>query len=164
MTTTECAANSVALNDTNDHQAPDPPASEERASKSLKGLFVGFAATVTVGLGLTIWYLGSRMVAADSPAPPIAAPPIAAPVSAAPSRAVAPDVPPPAPPPAFYLEMPALGPKQDDAFVRSLEARGFHAESSDTRIRIGPFATSIDMQQAQRNLEADGVLALATSH
>ena len=104
------------------------------------------------------------MVAADSPAPPIAAPPIAAPVSAAQPRAVAADVPPPAPPPEFYLEMPALGPKQDAAFARSLEARGFHAESSDTGIRIGPFATPIDMQQAQRKLEAEGVLALETSH
>jgi len=35
-------------------------------SKSLRGLFYGFAATVTAGLALASWYVGVRIVAADA--------------------------------------------------------------------------------------------------
>ncbi|HTW66199.1 MAG TPA: hypothetical protein VME17_16360 [Bryobacteraceae bacterium] len=41
-------------------------------SRLLKGLLIGFAATMTIAPGLAGWYLGERIVAAGSPAPPAA--------------------------------------------------------------------------------------------
>lgn len=154
MTTSDYAVDS-ALNDIIEDQTPVAAASEKRSSK--KGLLFGFGATVTVGLGLTIWYLGTRIVTADAPVSTPAQP-----------RATAPSIT-PAPPRAFFLEVPALGPKQDSVFLRTLDAKGLHAEvetpdAGATRILIGPFATQVESQQAQRKLAGDGVLALEASH
>jgi hypothetical protein len=138
-------------------------------SKPLKGLFLGFTATVTIGLGLASWYLGVRMVAADevapsSPtkqAPPLAAPIAAVPVAAAPIAVI--------PPVNLYLQVAALGPKQDAGFVRSLRAKGFQGEvqtgdDGSARILIGPYSTRTAMEQARRKLQLTGVLAVETAY
>ena len=147
-------------------------------SKPLKGLFFGFAATVTVGLALGTWYVGVRIVAADEVRPsstsntvPVSvttAPPAAAP------QAVTADSMAEAywynvPPAVFFLQVAGLGPKQDARFVRSLQGRGFHAQAQarddgNSRILIGPFSTRAEMELAQRKLQGAGVLADETAH
>jgi cell division septation protein DedD len=167
------------------------------ASKPLKGLLWGFGVTVTVGLTLASWYVGVRIVAADEVAPasattgqtaqPTAAVqtagslPSTAPVqsaaslqSAAPAQSAATEhsiaesswytV----PPADLYLQVAGIGPKQDESFVRSLQAKGFgvHLQggdrADDARILIGPFSTHAAMEQAQRKLQSAGVLAVET--
>lgn len=182
MTTTDCATD-VAM--------PSPPSEDSQddasaplpapggASKPLKGLLMGFAATVTIGLALASWYVGVRIVDADEVAP--ASTPASAPVVAA---AAAPTLSATAPasetsigeafwytvPPAnLYLQVAGIGPKQDAGFVKSLQAKGFGAqlESGDradnARILIGPFSTRAGMEQAQRKLQSAGVLAVESA-
>jgi len=161
-------------------------------SKSLKGLLMWFAVTVTVGLSLASWYVGVRIVAADevsTPAPaahsavlPQAVVQVQQPVPTVQATATlraAPAAQPTVrgdsmaeafwytvPPAHLYLEAAGIGPRQDAGFVRSLQAKGFHAQiqdgerSDNARILIGPFSTHVEMEQAQRKLQSAGVLAV----
>jgi cell division septation protein DedD len=178
MTSTDCATEiaapdipqNSAQNSAQDSQSDGPARPSAQASNPLKGVLFGFAATVTVGLALGSWYVGIRIVAADevtpssrtSPAPvsptpappPAAAPPAAAPVAV---------------PPELYLQVAALGPRQDGNFVRSLEDKGFSAQienkdNGSARILIGPFSSRAEMEQGQRELQSAGVLAVETKH
>jgi cell division septation protein DedD len=192
MTTSECATD-IAPPETGaaafDTEAGDAVGvgvhhsaglSSERASKPLKGFFFGFAATITIGLALASWYVGVRIVAADEIAPP------ANPVSA--NRKVTPVAPPEAqappaaaedsmaeafwytvPPANLYLQVAGLGPEEDADFVDSLKAKGFPAQvqaqgQSGRRILIGPFSTRSEMEQGQRRLQTEGVLAVETAN
>jgi cell division septation protein DedD len=174
MPTTDYASE-IALPDS---QAGEPSmeraqeASDE-ASKPLKGLFFGFAITVTIGLGLASWYVGVRIASPDevaSAAPSAAAPPaatITTPKSVA-GNSMADAYWYTVPPAQFYLQAGGLGPKRDAAFVRSLGSKGFHAQvqardSDDARILIGPFTTHAELERAQRRLQASGVLAVETA-
>jgi hypothetical protein len=135
-------------------QASDPaPQASDKASKPLKGLLFGFAATVTVGLALGSWYVGLRIVASNAV---ISKLPVA---SAAPALA---------PPASLYLQIAGLGPKKDAGLVGSLQAQGFRAQvqqgnSGDARILVGPFSSQADMEQGRQKLQAAGVLAVETS-
>lgn len=158
MPTTDCATE-MAPPDLRPVEAP--PRASDAASKSLRGLFFGFTATVTIGLALASWYVGVRIVAADE----VARPSTLTPAPPPPAASAA------APPTSLYLQVAGLGPKQDAAFVNSLQAKGFQAqiqaqqaEADNLRILIGPYATHTEMEQAQRNLESAGVLAVETAH
>ena len=50
---------------TNDAIQPNPQTPADPAQKRAKRVFVGFAATVTVGLALAGWYLGARIFAVE---------------------------------------------------------------------------------------------------
>jgi hypothetical protein len=50
-------------------EAAAQPASNAGASRLLKGLLIGFAATMMIAFGLASWYLSTRILAVDSPAP-----------------------------------------------------------------------------------------------
>jgi hypothetical protein len=131
-----------------DEQIESAPASGG-TSKLLKGLLIGFAATVTIGLALGIWYLGVRIVAANGSAQQSTAAPL-------PSVGE------------FYLQVGALGPERDDAFANALQAKGFLAQiqtrdAGHSRILIGPFLTRIDLDQARQKLQSDGILAVETT-
>jgi cell division protein FtsN len=174
MPTTECAID-VALPNS---QSEDSQAASQGTSRPLRGLLFGFAATVTVGLALASWYVGVRIVSADEVAPSSAttsAPVIAAPVpraAAAPASAAEASIGEAfwytVPPTVLYLQVAALGPKQDASFVRSLQIKGFHAQvqagDDGSRILIGPFSTHAKMEQAQRKLQSEGVLAIETGN
>jgi cell division septation protein DedD len=180
MPATECATEIALPNLPREvpQDAPPQPASQGAASRPLKGLLLGFAATVTVGLALASWYVGVRIVSADEVAPSNAtttAPVIAAPVpppAAAPASATETSMAEAfwytVPPTVLYLQVAALGPKQDASFVRSLQTKGFHAQvqarDEDSRILIGPFSTRAAMEQAQRKLQSTGVLAIETGN
>jgi hypothetical protein len=156
MTTTDCATEIPALQG---ESSQDSFSSE--ASNPLKSLLWGFGATVTIGLTLATWYVGVRIVAADEVAP--------APAPSQVVQAVA-TVQAAAPPENLYLQVAGLGTRQDAGFVRSLQAKGFEAQvqggdrADNASILIGPFATHIDLEQAQRKLQSSGVLAIETAH
>jgi cell division protein FtsN len=72
------------------------------------------------------------------------------------------------PPTVLYLQVAALGPKEDASFVRSLQTKGFRAQiqerDDDSRILIGPFSTRAAIKQAQRKLQSAGVLAIESGN
>ncbi len=176
MPTTECAAENIAppesptqcalSDDAPTDLAPLPPG---RASKPLKGLLFGFAATVTLGLALASWYVAVRIVAtgeAVASSLPVRAKP--APLPAAPPAAQEASwhtVPTPA---ELYLQVAGLGSAQDASFVASLQAQGFRAQVQtrldETRILIGPFSSRDEIEQARLKLQSAGVLAAEVTH
>jgi hypothetical protein len=125
-------------------------------SKPLKGLLFGFAATVTIGLALASWYVGVRIVAADEIAPSrTPAPTPAAPTPLAPTPAD------------LYLQVAGLGPKRDEGFVKSLQAKGFPARiqtGDDAQILIGPYPSRDDLEDGRRLLQSAGILAVEAAH
>jgi len=131
----------------------------EDASRALKGLLIGFAATVTVGLGLASWYVGARIEAAGAETTNRA--PAVSKAEVSPSQpltavAAAPEL---------YLSVAGLGVQKDSIFANKLEAEGYQAriqsgtDQEGDRILIGPFAGRTALEEAERKLAADGVLA-----
>jgi hypothetical protein len=181
MSTTDCATD-IAPPDlqTEDSQIEPPKLPPAGASKTLKGLLIGFTATVAIGLALATWYLSVRIVAAGAAAPPGVA--AGGSVSSAPAPPPAPPqvtAPPPAAPADVYLQVAGLGPAEDADFVRSLQAQGFHAQiqtrqvhtqqvqaqdQDNARILIGPYSSQAEMEQAQHKLQSAGVLAAETAY
>jgi hypothetical protein len=148
MPATDCATDIAPPPSQIDEQIESAPASGG-ASKLLKGLLIGFAASVTIGLALATWYLGARIVAANASAQLSTAAPL-------PSVGE------------FYLQVGALGPERDDAFSNALQAKGFLAQiqtrdAGHNRILIGPFLTRSDLDQARQKLQSEGVLAVETA-
>ncbi len=144
-----------------------------------KGVFFGFAATVTIGLALASWYVGVRIVAADEvPSPATAAtapvnipapPPPAAAAPSAAENSIAEAYWYSVPPADLYLQVAGLGPKQDADFADALRAKGFDAQvqmqdGAATRILIGPYSTRSQMELEQRKLQSQGILAVETSY
>ncbi len=179
MPTTDCATDRALPNSqSEDSQSGSARLASQGASGLLRGLFYGFAITITSGLALTSWYVGVRVVAADEVAPsnktasgPVRAAPV--PLRAAAQPAVTEDSIAEAfwynvPPAALYLHVAGLGPKQDAGFVRSLLSQGFRAQvqarDDKATILIGPFSTHVEMEQAQRKLQSSGVLAIDMAH
>lgn len=186
MSTTECAA-SVPLPGSSAADQPDddahldfPHDAPNRASKLLRGLLISFAATVTLGLALTTWYVATRMVAESSrnyrtsPPPDIhtaqnSAEPTPAPPLSAAEASIAESYWYTVPRGDVYLQVAGLGPKQDADFAQSLEAQGFRAQmqmrdGAVTRVLIGPFSTRAEMEKEKRKLLLAGVLAVETAY
>src|SRR5580692_7329832 len=139
MPATDCATDIAPPPSQIDEQIESAPA-PGGASKLLKGLLIGFAATVTIGLALAGWYLGVRIVVNGS----------AQQSTAAPLPSVG----------EFYLQVGALGPERDDAFANALQAKGFLAQiqtrdAGHNRILIGPFLMRSDLDQARQKLQSD---------
>jgi cell division protein FtsN len=146
MPATDCATDIAPPLSHTDEQIESAPASGG-ASKLLKGLLIGFAATVTIGLALATWYLGARIVAANASAQKQASAPAVG---------------------EFYLQVGALGPQRDEAFANALQAKGFLAQiqtrdAGHNRILIGPFLVRSDLEQARQKLQSDGILAVETA-
>jgi len=170
MSTAGCATPTAPQD--SQSEAIEKPHSQ--ASKRLKGLLIGFAGTVTVGLALAIWYVDLRIVDASVAVPrktmvsaPLAAAPKIAP-AALPSGAT------PMPTPEagktdLYLQLPALGRHETARYLKSLHAKGFHvqtqteAETDSTNIVIGPFSSHSELERARRQLKSVGLLALQTA-
>jgi SPOR domain len=173
MSTTDYATDIGLPDFETDLRIEDARLVPEGGSKPLKGLYFGFAFVVTAGLALASWYVGVRIVSAEEVVVPagtsptsVSAPPvtpatsIAAPAVPAPLISIAEEK-----PVEFYLQAAGLGPRQDAAFVKSLKARGFHAQAQtpevgDARIVIGPFSSHAALERAQRKLQGSGVLAV----
>jgi hypothetical protein len=171
MATSDCASDLASSNAPVDENVQEdgqmhgaqieaPLGAFDGASRRLRALFFGFAATVTLGLALGSWYVGLRIVAVNQAVPSRASSPGRENLGAGPAPAE--------PSAGLYLELAGLGPAQDAGFAKLLEAQGLHVRQSgdqnNARILIGPFPTHVEMQQAQRTLQSAGVLTSETAH
>lgn len=177
MPTTDYATDTALPDVPCDDSHVDSLQPNDGASKPLRGLLFGFAATVTIGLALASWYVGLRIVADGQagrssiasrvPAAPTSVPvPAAAPADTEESMAEAFWY--TLPPSDLFLKVAGLGPRQDSNFVRSLLATGFRArlqagQKDNAWILIGPFSTRAEMEEAQRKLRSVGILAVEMS-
>src|ERR1700719_301369 len=69
----------------NDETQPNPETPADPAKMQTKRVFIGFAATITIGLVVAGWYVGGRIFAAEK----VHAAAIVHPVSSAPAPVVA---------------------------------------------------------------------------
>ncbi len=151
-----------------------PPVPERKT----RGVYVGFATLVTVGLALAGWYVGQRILVAQAPNPatePFAAAPVAPMPAAVLRPIVTPQITPPAvtaqpllPLTEYYLQVTALGTAQDLKFLKQLQGRGFkaHLETTPTDqtglILIGPYADQPAVRRVGARLADSGILASET--
>jgi cell division septation protein DedD len=150
--------------------------------RSTRGVYVGFASLVTVGLALAGWYVGERIFDAEPTRPgPTRLPvvtqrlvPVQAVSEAGPVLAQSPVAIAPAPEvqpvlPQYYLQVATLGTAQDLKFLKRLEKRGYnaHVETSagdpGGQILIGPYTEASELGRARRRLAAAGILAMETA-
>jgi hypothetical protein len=171
MSTTQCATDPELASPSLVQSAALVRSASENSPRRSKGVLIGFAATVTIGLALASWYVGVRILDANEFAP----------VSAAVGTKVAPSQVAPPPPADVYLQVAGLGPRQDTSFVKRLEANGYPVRiirsttesrgttesatsQQDGRILIGPFAGRSFLEEAERKLQSAGVLATEVTH
>jgi cell division septation protein DedD len=169
---------------------PDQETPVDSAQKQAKRVFIGFAATVTVGLALAGWYVGGRIFAAEK-AHPVAVV-IAKPVPEAPPSASAPTatvitepvvIEPEKPKPAteaapiwnaiepqsgeLYLQLATMGPNSTNEYLKILDGKGIHPRiapgPTETlhRLVIGPYPDKTALEKEQQELEAAGIQFIA---
>jgi hypothetical protein len=144
MSTSPCAADPGLADTQSDLQMSaaqgetDSPSAAPGASPLLRGLLIGFAASVTIGLGLTSWYVGVRIV---SPNPSTQL--YLEVAGTGPKRD-----------PSFIRNLEAKG----------YRTRLQSVNPVDSRILIGPFARRGSLEEAQRELEAAGVFTVEAAH
>ncbi len=122
-----------------------------------KRVFVGFAGTLTVGLALAGWYVGTRILAAGNiqPAKPAIAK-VAPPVLPAPASKMVDR------PSETYLQLAAMGPIATEVYLKELAGKGIHPTIRPSpseniyRILMGPYPDTSTLNQALRSLEAAG--------
>ena|SRR5579862_2509828 len=143
--------------------------------RKTRGVYVGFATLVTVGLALAGWYVGQRILVAQAPLP-VTEPFTSAPVDPMPAaaRPTIPTAPlaeasqPLLPLTEYYLQVSALGTAQDLKFLKQLQARGFKAHLETTPrdqtglILIGPYTDQPAVRRAGARLADSGILATET--
>jgi cell division protein FtsN len=158
--------------------SPEIPANT--AQKQAKRVFIGIAATITVGLTLAGWYLGGRIFASEKVH--AAVPVIAKTIEATPvveSVAVGGETAKPTadPTPAWntvdpksgelYLQLAAMGPNSTNEYLKMLDAKGIHPRvapgPSDNlhRLVIGPYPDKAALEKEQQELEAAGIQFIA---
>lgn len=136
-----------------DRIQPNPNIAADPAQKRAKRVFVGFAATVVVGLAMAGWYLGGRIFAVEkvhaaAMARPLVATPATVPTVANPvppplaiAEPVVVEAQPVAEQPAdakpawntvnpaageLYLQLAAMGPNSTNDYLKVLDAKGIH--------------------------------------
>jgi len=147
-----------SMETTNEEIQPSPEIPANTTQKQAKRVFIGIAATITVGLALAGWYVGGRIFASEKvhaaaiTKPAAAGPVIAKTIEAIPvvepvvvAAEVAAETPKPAAdaPPVwntidpqsgeFYLQLAAMGPNSTNEYLKMLDAKGIHP-----RIAPGP--------------------------
>jgi cell division septation protein DedD len=170
----------------NDEIQPNPETPADPAKMQAKRVFIGFAATITIGLAVAGWYVGGRIFAAEkvhaaaivkpvstSPAPPAA--PAPAPVVAKPVEAVEAEVPVEAPtwntvdpqPGDLYLQLATMGPNSTNEYLKELDAKGIHPRIAPGpsenlhRLILGPYPDKAALEKEQQELETTGVQFMA---
>jgi cell division septation protein DedD len=168
----------------NEESQPSPEMPANTAQKQTKRVFIGIAATITVGLALAGWYVGGRIFASEK----VHAAAITKPVAAAPMFArtieatpvvepvtVAAETAKPtadAPPVwntvdpqsgELYLQLAAMGPNSTNEYLKMLDAKGIHPRvapgpsESLHRLVIGPYPDKGALEKEQQELEAAGI-------
>ncbi len=170
----------------NDEIQPNPETPADPAKMQAKRVFIGFAATITIGLTVTGWYVGGRIFAAEkvhaasivqpvssapAPAPMIAklepsTPAIAEPVAAVLVEAPAWNKVDPQPGD-LYLQLATMGPNSTNDYLKTLDARGIHPRIAPGpsenlhRLVIGPYPDKAALEKEQQELEAAGIQFIA---
>lgn len=150
---------------------------EPIAPRRTRGVYVGFATLVTIGLALAGWYVGERILVAQAPhtgPEPLAtakAYPAPAPAPSSTSASASPVTAQAGQPvllplmAEYFLQATALGTPQDSKFLQQLQSRGFkaHLETTATDqtglILIGPYEGEPALRRARARLAASGILA-----
>jgi len=171
----------------NEEIQPSPEIPANTAQKQAKRVFIGIAATITVGLTLAGWYLGGRIFASEKvhaaavtklgAAPVIAktieAVPVAEPVTVAADTAKSTADAPPAwntvvpQSGELYLQLAAMGPNSTNEYLQTLYAKGIHPRiapgPSDNlhRLVIGPYPDKAALEREQQELQAGGIQFIA---
>ena len=138
---------------------PNPETPADSAKQQAKRVFIGFAATITIGLAIAGWYVGGRIFAAEKvhaaaiekpaaagpvivksvEATPVVEPIVAEPINVAPKTAKPSETATPAwdtvEPQSgdLYLQLAAMGPNSTKDYLKALDAKGIHP-----RIAPGP--------------------------
>ena len=153
-----------------------PDTSANPAQKQAKRVFIGFAATVTIGLAIAGWYVGGRILAAERAHPVV----IAKPMQSA-AVAVSPEKPKPAAASQawntvdpqsgdLYLQLAAMGPNSTNEYLKTLAAKGIHARIASCpteglhRILVGPYQDKSALAKEQLELEAAGIETLVRAY
>ena len=166
----------------NEEIQPNPETPANMAQKQAKQVFIGIAATITVGLALAGWYLGGRIfpsekVHAAAITKPVTVAPVIAPVIAKAVEAtpvVAPvtvdasvwDAVEPKPG-ELYLQLATMGPNSTNEYLKVLDAKGIHPRvapgpsESLHRLVIGPYPDQAALEKEQQELEAAGIPFMA---
>ena len=165
--------------------SPETPA--DPAQKQAKRVFIGFAATVTIGLALAGWYVGGRIFAAEKAHPvaiakpvaaarviaaPVAPATIAEPVTVSVEKAKPSDSAPTwnrVDPQSgeLYLQLAAMGPNSTNEYLTMLDAKGIHPRIAPGpseglhRLVIGPYPDKAALEKEQQELEAAGIQFMA---
>jgi hypothetical protein len=141
----------------------EPSAGPNLADKTRKRVFLSFAGTMLFGLALAGWYVGDRILAAETiPTSAVSAEVIELPANIPlPMPPASAFVIPPAPKePEFYLQTTSLGDRQDLRFLKQLQLKGYAAKIDDAAILIGPYADRESLEHARRKLAGAGILAV----
>jgi len=174
----------------NDEIQPNPETPADPAKMQAKRVFIGFAATITIGLAVAGWYVGGRIFAAEkvhaativqpvssapasAPAPVVAKPEpsvavIAEPVAAAPVEAPAPAWNTVDPQPGdLYLQLATMGPNSTNEYLKELDAKGIHPRIAPGpgenlhRLILGPYPDKAALEKEQQELESTGIQFMA---
>jgi cell division septation protein DedD len=168
----------------NDETHPNPETPADPAKMQAKRVFIGFAATVTIGLAVAGWYVGGRIFAAEkvhaaaivqtissAPVPEISKPEPSAPAIGEPVAAV------PVEAPAWntvdpqsgdlYLQLATMGPNSTNDYLKTLDAKGIHPRIAPGpsenlhRLLIGPYPDKAALEKEQQELESAGIEFIA---
>jgi cell division septation protein DedD len=124
----------------NEEIQPNPETSSDSAKKQAKRVFIGFAATITIGLVIAGWYVGGRIFAAEKVH---AATTIAKPVSAVPAPVPAPTI-------AKTVEAP---PVVEPVAVAVEKPKPENAEPETTPAPVGPTWNAVEPQSGDLYLQ-----------
>jgi len=167
----------------NEEIQPHPETPANTAQQQAKRVFIGIAATITVGLALAGWYLGGRIFASEKVhaaaiTKPAATAPVIAPVIAQTIEAT-PVVEPVTVAPAsawdtvepksgeLYLQLATMGPNSTNEYLKTLDAKRIHPRiapgpsESLHRLVIGPYPDKAALEKEQQELEAAGIQFMA---
>ena len=165
----------------NEEIQPNPETPANTAQQQAKRLFIGIAATITIGLALAGWYVGGRIFAFEkvhaatktqivpvAPAPIIAksveATPVVEPVTVVPAsewETVEPKS------GELYLQLATMGPNSTNEYLKVLDAKGIHPRIAPGpsenlhRLVIGPYPDKAALEKEQQELEAAGLQFIA---
>jgi len=158
----------------NDETQPNPETPADPAKMQAKRVFLGFAATITIGLAVAGWYVGGRIFAAEKvhaaaivqPVSSAAAPVVEKPVESVPTPSTAET-------PGWntvepqsgdlYLQLATMGPNSTNDYLKTLDAKGIHPRIAPGpsenlhRLLLGPYPDKAALEKEQQELESAGI-------
>ena len=164
----------------NNEIQPNPETPADSAKMQAKRVFIGFAATITIGLAVAGWYVGGRIFSAEkvhaaaivlpvsaAPAPvPVVAKPVEVTEAAAPIETPAWNTVEPQSGD-LYLQLATMGPNSTNDYLKTLDAKGIHPRIAPGpsenlhRLLLGPYPDKAALEKEQHELESAGIQFIA---